>query len=61
MTLACDIGLDMKPPKIELSDKQLDMLEKGLQQAWVLAIGGALLLVGLVFLLFSITPEQLGR
>ena len=51
----------MKPPKIELSDKQLDMLEKGLQQSWILAIGGALLLVGLVLFLFQITPDQLGR
>jgi len=49
------------PPKIELSDKQLDLIEKGLKQSWVLAIGAVSVLVAFVLLLMHLTPAQLGQ
>ena len=47
-------------PKLELTDKQQDMIEKGLRNAWVLGLGGLLILVALVVLLSRVTPPPLG-
>ncbi len=48
-------------PKLpELTDKQEEMIEKGLRAVWVLGIGAVLLLIGFVILLSRITPPPLG-
>lgn len=49
------------PFKIKLTDKQEDLVEKGLRASWVLAIGAVLTLVALVYLLSRITPPPLGQ
>lgn len=48
-------------PKLpELTEKQEEMIEKGLRASWVLGIGAVLLLIAFVILLSKITPTPLG-
>ncbi|HLU67963.1 MAG TPA: hypothetical protein VKZ63_16875 [Kofleriaceae bacterium] len=46
-------------PKLELNDKQLDLIDRGLRNAWVMGLGAVALLIGLVLLLSSITPPAM--
>ena len=43
------------PLKLQLTDKQEDLVEKGLRMSWVMGIGGVLLLIAFVFLLYKLT------
>ncbi len=48
-------------PKLpELTEKQEEMLEKGLRAVWVLGVGAVFILIGFVILLYKITPHPLG-
>ncbi|HEY8144633.1 MAG TPA: hypothetical protein VIG06_18250 [Kofleriaceae bacterium] len=48
-------------PKLpELTEKQEELLEKGLKGVWVLGIGAVLILIAMVLLLSRITPSPLG-
>lgn len=47
-------------PKLELTDKQEEMLEKGLKAVWVVGIGAVLVLIGFVILLARVTPPPWG-
>lgn len=48
-------------PKLpELTEKQEEMLEKGLKAAWVLGVGAVLILIAFVVLLARSTPTPLG-
>jgi hypothetical protein len=48
-------------PKLpELTDKQEEMLEKGLKAVWVLGVGAVFILIGFVILLAKITPHPWG-
>jgi hypothetical protein len=47
-------------PKFELTNKQQDVIEKALRSAWLMGLGGLLILVALVVLLSRITPPPLG-
>jgi hypothetical protein len=53
--------IDRMAPKFELTDKQQDLIEKGLRSAWVMGLGGVLLLVAFVLLLAKLTPTPLGQ
>ena len=46
--------------KLQLTDKQEELLHKALKGTWVLAIGAALTLVAFVYLLARITPPPFG-
>jgi hypothetical protein len=46
---------------IKLTDKQEDLVEKGLRMSWVMGIGAVLLLVAFAFLLYKLTPAPLGH
>ena len=48
-------------PKLpELTEKQEEMLEKGLKASWVLGVGAVLILIAFVLLLSRITPTPWG-
>ena len=48
-------------PKLpELTDKQEEMIEKGLRASWVLGVGAVLVLIAFVLLLARFTPTPLG-
>jgi hypothetical protein len=51
----------MSPKVPQLNKQQLDTIDKGLRNVWVLAIGGALLLSGFVYFLNRHTPPPLGH
>jgi hypothetical protein len=53
--------IDRMAPKFELTDKQQDLIEKGLRSAWVMGLGGVLLLVAFVLLMAKLTPTPLGQ
>ncbi len=48
-------------PKLpELTDKQEELLEKGLKAAWVMGVGAVFILIAFVVLLAKITPTPWG-
>jgi len=47
--------------RIKLTDKQEDLIEKGLRMSWVMGIGAVLVLIAFAFLLYKITPAPLGH
>jgi hypothetical protein len=47
--------------RLKLTDKQEDLIEKGLRMSWVMGIGAVLLLIAFAFLLYKITPAPLGH
>ena len=47
--------------RIKLTDKQEDMIEKGLRMSWVMGIGAVVLLIAFAFLLYKLTPAPLGH
>lgn len=47
--------------RIKLTDKQEDLIEKGLRMSWVMGIGAVILLMAFAFLLYKITPAPLGH
>ena len=46
---------------IKLTDKQEDLIEKGLRMSWVMGIGAVVLLVAFALLLYKLTPAPLGH
>ncbi|HEU5059015.1 MAG TPA: hypothetical protein VFU21_20925 [Kofleriaceae bacterium] len=49
-------------PKLpELTDKQEELIEKGLRASWVLGVGAVLILIAFVVLLAKMTPTPLGQ
>lgn len=50
----------MSPMVPKLTDKQLDLVDKALRHVWVFAIGGALTVAALVYLLARLTPPPMG-
>jgi uncharacterized integral membrane protein len=51
----------MSPKVPQLKKQQLDLIDKSLKMIWVVAIGGALVLVAFVLLLARNTPPPLGE
>lgn len=47
--------------RIKLTEKQEDLIEKGLRMSWVMGIGAVILLMAFAFLLYKITPAPLGH
>lgn len=47
-------------PKLQLTDKQEELIEKGLRAVWVLGIGAVFILIGFVVLLARMTPTPWG-
>ena len=47
--------------RIKLTDKQEDLIEKGLRMSWVMGIGAVVLLIAFAFLLYKLTPAPLGH
>ena len=47
--------------RIKLTDKQEDLIEKGLRMSWVMGIGAVILLIAFAMLLYKITPAPLGH
>ena len=47
--------------RIKLTDKQEDLIEKGLRMSWLMGIGAVLVLIAFAFLLYKITPAPLGH
>lgn len=47
--------------RIKLTDKQEDLIERGLRMSWVMGIGAVILLIAFAFLLYKITPAPLGH
>jgi len=51
----------MSPTASQRKKQQLDKIDQALRSVWVLAIGGALVLAGFVYLLNRNTPPPLGK